>query len=70
MHGEEAIYFWKIEILVEKFYYWGHCSQKKKRREFCETVTVERKRQSVVKIIIKHIFQDMLNKSYSCLESA
>ena len=42
MHGEEAIYFEKKKILVEKFLLLRTMFTKKKRGEFCETVTVEK----------------------------
>ena len=40
MHGEEAIYLKKI--LVENFLLLRTMLTKKKRGEFCETVTVEK----------------------------
>ena len=61
MHGEEAIYFLKKDFSRKVFIIKDYVNKKEKRR-ILRNGNCREKRHSVVKIIIKHIFQGLLQR--------
>ena len=63
MHGEEAIYL-KKDFSRKLFIIKDNVNKKEKRR-ILRNGNCREKRHSVVKIIIKHIFQGLLHSNFS-----
>ena len=66
MHGEEAIYFLKKDFSRKVFIIKDNVHKKEKRR-ILRNGNCREKRQSVVKIIIKHIFPVLVVCHTTCV---
>ena len=66
MHGEEAIYFLKKDFSRKVFIIKDNV-RKKEKRKILRNGNCREKRQSVVKIIIKHIFPVLVVSQTTCV---